>query len=142
MQKLTDRQRMVLDFIRGSIEQQGYPPTLREIGNHLGIKSTNGVNDHLRALERKGFLTREDMKSRTLRPVDMGPKSTRPRNAGGHQDDGDGTVEIAILGRVAAGQPLEAIEHQAEDTVRIDRMLINGARDVFGLRIQGDSMID
>ena len=49
----------------------GYPPTLREIGAHMGIRSTNGVNDHLRALERKGYLTREDMKSRALRPCDV-----------------------------------------------------------------------
>jgi len=135
MNKLTDRQRMVLECIRASIEQNGYPPTLREIGNHLGIKSTNGVNDHLRALERKGFLTREDMKSRTLRPVGMGPKSARPR-------DEDGMLEIPIIGRVAAGQPIEAIEHHAEETIKIDRMLVGGTRDVFGLRIQGESMIE
>jgi repressor LexA len=70
MNGLTDRQRMVLEYICGSIDERGYPPTLREIGNKLGIRSTNGVNDHLRALERKGFLTREDMKSRTLRPTE------------------------------------------------------------------------
>jgi SOS-response transcriptional repressor LexA len=69
MQKLTERQRAVLTFISASIDERGFPPTLREIGNHLGIRSTNGVNDHLRALERKGYLTREDMKSRTLRLV-------------------------------------------------------------------------
>src|ERR1700678_1241759 len=69
MQGLTARQQMVLDFIRQSISDRGYPPTLREIGARMGIRSTNGVNDHLRALERKGYLTREDMKSRALRPV-------------------------------------------------------------------------
>ena len=67
MQKLTARQKAVLEYISDSIHARGYPPTLREIGNHLGVRSTNGVNDHLRALERKGYLTREDMKSRTLR---------------------------------------------------------------------------
>ena len=61
MHKLTARQTAVLEYIAESIEARGYPPTLREIGNHLGIRSTNGVNDHLRALERKGYLTREDM---------------------------------------------------------------------------------
>src|SRR5258708_32735483 len=71
MQGLTDRQQQVLDFIRSSITDRGYPPTLREIGARMGIRSTNGVNDHLRALERKGDLTREDMKSRALRPVEM-----------------------------------------------------------------------
>src|SRR5689334_25402248 len=71
MQGLTDRQQQVLRYIRQSIHERGYPPTLREIGAHMGIRSTNGVNDHLRALERKGYLTREDMKSRALRPRDM-----------------------------------------------------------------------
>ena len=66
---LTDRQREVLDFISGSISKCGYPPTLREIGSHFGIRSTNGVNDHLRALEKKGYLQREDLKSRALRPL-------------------------------------------------------------------------
>src|SRR3954465_924184 len=66
---LTQRQQMVLDFIRQSITDRGYPPTLREIGARMGIRSTNGVNDHLRALERKGYLKREDMKSRALRPT-------------------------------------------------------------------------
>src|SRR5438477_7397126 len=71
MQGLTQRQQMVLDFIRQSIADRGYPPTLREIGARMGIRSTNGVNDHLRALERKGYLTREDMKSRALRPTNQ-----------------------------------------------------------------------
>src|ERR1700750_3102884 len=69
VQKLTQRQEMVLQYIQSSISQRGYPPTLREIGNFMGIRSTNGVNDHLRALERKGYLAREDMKSRALRPT-------------------------------------------------------------------------
>ena len=74
MQGLTKRQAQTLDFIRQSIEDRGYPPTLREIGEPMGIRSTNGVNDHLRALERKGYLTREDMKSRALRLVSREPE--------------------------------------------------------------------
>src|SRR5688572_18811756 len=66
---LTQRQAQTLEYIRQSIEERGYPPTLREIGEYMGIRSTNGVNDHLRALERKGYLRREDMKSRALRLV-------------------------------------------------------------------------
>src|SRR5688500_11160831 len=68
-QSLILRLHGVLDFVVESLHNRGYPPTRREIGNHLGLRSTNGVNDHLRALERKGYLTREDMKSRTLRPT-------------------------------------------------------------------------
>jgi repressor LexA len=136
MQKLTDRQKAVLDFIVESITDRGYPPTLREIGNHLGIKSTNGVNDHLRALERKGYLTREDMKSRTLRPT---PEVLRDMQTDvANETD---MIEIPIVGRVAAGLPIEAIE-QPEDTVRIDRMLVGVRGEVFGLRVTGDSMIE
>ncbi len=137
MQKLTDRQRAVLDFISVSITDRGYPPTLREIGNHLGIRSTNGVNDHLRALERKGYLTREDMKSRTLRLVH--PHNGAPSN--GNNGAPADMIDIPIVGRVAAGSLTEALEHR-EDTVRVDRMLIGRERDVFGLRVSGDSMVE
>ncbi|MEZ4326995.1 MAG: transcriptional repressor LexA [Polyangiales bacterium] len=186
MQKLTDRQRAVLEFISESISDRGFPPTLREIGNRLGIRSTNGVNDHLRALERKGYLTREDMKSRTLRLV----RSPDGHTLGDGEDEGDSDadtllhmasagpglhavggfggrtagpapapaaaaapapandarldddlLEIPIVGRVAAGLLAEAIQ-EPEDTVRIDRMLVGGNRDVFGLRIVGESMIE
>src|SRR3569623_3801753 len=66
---LTARQRENLEIITRSITTRGYPRTLREIGTHFGIRSTNGVNAHLRALEKKGYLQREDLKSRALRPV-------------------------------------------------------------------------
>src|SRR6185503_6149931 len=66
---LTERQEKILSFIKKSIQDQGYPPTIREIGEHFGIRSTNGVVDHLKALKRKGFLEQQDMKSRTLMPV-------------------------------------------------------------------------
>ena len=143
MQGLTQRQQMVLDFIRQSIQDRGYPPTLREIGARMGIRSTNGVNDHLRALERKGYLKREDMKSRALRPTDLGTMDlpgmrgdVTPANI-----DDLNTVEVKVLGRVAAGLPLLAEEHVV-DTVKIDRGLLKGGRELFGLKVHGDSMIE
>lgn len=141
---LTQRQQMVLDFIRESISQRGYPPTLREIGAKMGIRSTNGVNDHLRALERKGYLTREDMKSRALRPTNMSVQMPLPHtlnNVAQAAPANDDLVEIPIVGRVAAGQPLLAEEHVI-DTVRIDRGMLRGGREIFGLRVHGDSMIE
>jgi repressor LexA len=185
MQGLTKRQAQTLDFIRQSIEERGYPPTLREIGEFMGIRSTNGVNDHLRALERKGYLRREDMKSRALRLVHSGtpvtvqmpgaeatldsgaqgstgvqaaidPLHAGPVRAGampgglpsrgvpsspGAGFDDDNVIPINVLGRVAAGLPLFA-EQNVIDTVRVDRMLVRGGREVFGLRVQGDSMIE
>jgi repressor LexA len=140
MQGLTQRQQMVLDFIRESIHDRGYPPTLREIGARMGIRSTNGVNDHLRALERKGYLTREDMKSRALRPTGVAAISSSPDIVVEPANDVD-LVEVQVVGRVAAGLPLLAEEHLI-DTVRIDRTLVKGGRDVFGLKVHGDSMIE
>src|SRR5689334_4413585 len=122
MHKLTERQRAVLTYISSSIDERGYPPTLREIGNHLGIRSTNGVNDHLRALERKGYLTREDMKSRTLRLTRLAAESSP---ASSDLDDDEDMLEVPIIGAVAAGNLTEAIEAR-EDTVRVDRMLVGG----------------
>ncbi len=136
MQGLTKRQSQTLDFIRQSIEERGYPPTLREIGEFMGIRSTNGVNDHLRALERKGYLKREDMKSRALKLVN---DPARAATTGSPGDDS--LVGVEILGRVAAGLPMFA-EDNVIDTVRVDRMMVRGGRDVFGLRVAGDSMIE
>src|SRR3954469_21237836 len=137
MQGLTKRQEQTLDYIRKSIGERGYPPTLREIGEHMGIRSTNGVNDHLRALERKGYLRREDMKSRALKLVEA-PSAPQPVRAPLNEDD---IIDIPVLGRVAAGLPLLA-EENVVDTVRIDRMMIRGGRETFGLRVTGDSMIE
>jgi repressor LexA len=151
VQGLTQRQQMVLDFIRQSIADRGYPPTLREIGARMGIRSTNGVNDHLRALERKGYLTREDMKSRALRPTAHANSNNERENGNGdnvtslrpgndRMEDED-VIDVRVLGRVAAGLPLFAEEHVI-DTVRVDRGLLKGGREVFGLRVHGDSMIE
>jgi repressor LexA len=129
---LTDRQREILEFITQSITARGYPPTLREIGTHFGIRSTNGVNDHLRALEKKGYLQREDLKSRALRPV---MASGKPREAP------TDIVEVPLLGRVAAGVPLLAVEN-VNETVRVDRFFIGQTREVFALRVKGESMIE
>jgi repressor LexA len=127
---LTDRQKAVLDFISRSIERRGYPPTLREIGEQFGIRSTNGVNDHLKALEKKGYLEREELKSRALRPISLegaGPTGN--------------IVDVPLLGRVAAGEPILAIE-QAEDTVKVDRFFLGAHKEVFALKVKGDSMIE
>jgi repressor LexA len=136
MQGLTKRQAQTLDFIRQSIEQRGYPPTLREIGEYMGIRSTNGVNDHLRALERKGYLRREDMKSRALKLVDD-PALPLAKTRGETSE----LLDVPVVGRVAAGLPLLA-EENVIDTVKIDRALVRGGREVFGLRVTGDSMVD
>lgn len=146
---LTQRQREILEFISASIVERGFPPTLREIGEHFNIRSTNGVNDHLKALEKKGHLRREDLKSRAMRPVlpdgngELVPMRRAAMGTGDVQlvSDTDDMAEIPILGRVAAGQPILAVE-QATDTVKVDRVLVGNHREVFGLRIVGESMIE
>src|SRR6185369_10436705 len=90
---LTQRQREILDFIAASIAERGFPPTLREIGEHFSIRSTNGVNDHLKALEKKGHLRREDLKSRAMRPV---------------MPDGSGEL-VAFQARPRAGSNVQAL---------------------------------
>lgn len=94
MQGLTDRQAQVLNYIEETIREHGYAPTLREIGAFMGIRSTNGVNDHLRALERKGFLSREDMKSRTLRPI---KRAAPPLQESGPPSVPSGPIELGAV---------------------------------------------
>ncbi len=133
---LTKRQSQILDYITCSIDERGFPPTLREIGEFFGIRSTNGVNDHLKALEKKGFLKRDNLKSRAMRPVSR-PLKTEPAGI----ELGKDLREVPILGRVAAGEPLLAVE-AVEDTVKVDSFFLGGHLEVFGLRVVGDSMIE
>jgi repressor LexA len=148
MTGLTDRQLEVLRFIARQIDDAGYPPTIREIGEGLDIRSTNGVNDHLKALERKGYLTRDPSKSRALIPTQLArellgdgarPSNVVPFSRAAPRQAGR-LVEVPIVGRVAAGQPILAQE-RIEDTVQVDAFLLGTTKKVYGLRVQGDSMI-
>lgn len=156
MKDLTDRQRMILEYISTSIRERGYPPTLREIGKFMGIRSTNGVSDHLRALKRKGYLERTRLKSRALtltKPQGSEDKDATAPLPGSGIDGGaqilpfrrpvevSDTVDVPILGRVAAGQPILAVE-DARESVKIDRFFLGPNTEVFALRVTGDSMIE
>jgi len=145
---LTERQEKILAFIKKTILEQGYPPTIREIGEHFGIRSTNGVNDHLKALERKGYLLRGELKSRALSVIEGGKHGVpplRPRMA--QRSDvhavpdlpGD-VMEVPVVGKVAAGSPVLAQEN-VTDHIRIDSFLLgDSAKRVFALKVTGDSM--
>jgi repressor LexA len=138
MEEITDRQKEILTFIQKTTESRGFPPTIREIGEEMEIKSTNGVNDHLKALERKGYLTRGEQQSRSLVPT----KRARLVLGVGARKQDNSFIDIPLLGRVAAGAPILAHEN-VEDTVRIDSFLLGGSgKEVFALRIKGNSMID
>jgi repressor LexA len=120
--QLTARQREIYEFIREKIERRGYGPTVREIGEGFGIRSPNGVMCHLKALEKKGLIIREEHAARAIQLVDHRPAS------GG----------LPLLGTVAAGAPLPAI---ASDD-RIEYSDLFGGPGRFVLRVKGDSMIE
>lgn len=125
---LTDRQQAILDFIIENIKENGYPPTIAEIGLKFSIASTNGVNDHLQSLERKGYITRS--------PKARGIHVNRIAAQGLYQSD-VGTVPL--VGRVAAGYPILA-EENIESEVPVAGHLARGK--VFCLKVVGDSMIE
>src|SRR6266446_8491646 len=104
---LTDRQEKILAFIKKSIHDQGYPPTIREIGEHFGIRSTNGVNDHLKALERKGYLLRGELKSRALSVIEGGKPARFVRREVEPVPDADSgrIVEVPVVGKWRRARP-------------------------------------
>ena len=122
LDSLTERQREIYDFVRDKIVTRGYGPTVRDIGAHFGIRSPNGVMCHLKALEKKGLISREPGKSRAIQLTD--PPRMR--------------TELPLVGLVAAGSPVLA-EEQAET---IDFSPMFESDDHFCLRVKGDSMIE
>jgi repressor LexA len=140
MYKLTRRQRTVLEIIHAHCERNGRPPTIREIAEDLGVASPNGVNDHLKALESKGVLRREATKSRALL---ITPAGLRELGVSDETDSPpeDTMLQVRLLGRIAAGVPVESIVSDAP-TLRIDPALFVGqvGGGLFALRVQGESM--
>ena len=126
---LTPREREILDYIKNTIRNEGYAPSVRDICNALGMKSTSTVHTYLARLEEKGAIQKDAGKSRTLR-VDNGSAP------------GSSTVRVPILGKVAAGMPILAVENYDGyiDFPRpSSRMTSN---DLFALKVQGESMIE
>jgi repressor LexA len=122
---LTPRQREIYQFIRSKMQGRGYGPTVREIGQEFEIKSPNGVMCHLKALQKKGLIHREPNMSRAIQLLDDPTSAPHP---GG----------IKMLGRIAAGHPIEAIEQDEE----LGFEDWEGADDKFALRVTGNSMIE
>ena len=122
LDQLTTRQREVYEFIKDKIQNRGYGPTVREIGDHFEINSPNGVMCHLKALEKKGIISREPNMSRAIQLTDAG------------RDEG-----FPLVGQIAAGSLAEAIE-QAE-RLNLEE-LFPAKKNSFALRVRGDSMIE
>ena len=129
MSELTEKERQVLEYITDTIRREGFSPSVRDIGEALKIKSTSTVQSYIKRLEEKGVLKRESGKSRTLR-IDT------------YQRDSQRTVKVPILGKVAAGKPILAIENQ-EGYVDFPMPGVSrGYKDLFALRVAGESMIN
>lgn len=129
--RLTQRQQTVIETIRAWIRERGYPPTIRELGDKLGIKSLRGVTTHLDAIAKKGFLKREP-RARSIRLLDI-------------MEPFDQAVRIPVLGRIRAGEPLLAQEQVEGHVVVDERWLSSGSAgnsvSHFALKVQGDSMM-
>ncbi|WP_328857797.1 transcriptional repressor LexA [Williamsia herbipolensis] len=133
---LTPRQAKVLEVIRASVRERGYPPSIREIGDAVGLNSTSSVAHQLRTLERKGFLKRDANRPRAVNVQDADP------------GDGGGSDALSlptptfvpVLGRIAAGGPILA-EEAVEEVFPLPRELV-GDGALFLLRVVGESMID
>jgi repressor LexA len=122
---LTKRQREILDYLQDFIHQHGYAPSLEEIGRRFGLSSLATVHKHLTNLQEKGFIKRAWNRSRSVEMI--------PTNANGR------SVELPLLGYVAAGLPIEAIA--TSETIAVPEDLV-GRRDTYVLRVKGNSMID
>lgn len=125
VRELTSRQKELLDFLKDFVKEKGFPPTLREMASHFGLKGPKGPQKTLHILERKGFIHKIAGGSRAIEITGFSSNQTIP---------------VPVLGRVRAGEPILAIEN-IEGYINLDRSLIS-SKDVFLLRVQGDSMID
>jgi repressor LexA len=129
MREMTERQRDVLEFIKSFSSTHGVPPTVREIGTRFKV-TPRAAFDHLKALERKGELQRRVSAGRTSRSLTVTGSGGAP------------SYRLPILGRIAAGQPLLAVENREGDIEIAPASLPGRGEDLFALRVRGDSMID
>jgi len=137
---LTARQRRVLQVIRDSVERRGYPPSMREIGEAVGLTSTSSVAHQLASLERKGLLRRDPNRPRAVEVRDPQPSAApAPEDETGSGDARPAPSYVPVLGRIAAGGPILA-EQAVEDVFPLPRQLV-GDGTLFLLQVQGDSMV-
>lgn len=130
---LSERQQRILEFIRRFVAENSYPPSIREIGEGVGISSTSVVNYHLKALQRRGYIERDPAVSRGLKLV---------------EEEGNGGapgVRVPVLGLIAAGSPIpvpDAASVEEADTLELTADILDQTGPVYALEVRGDSMID
>lgn len=143
---LTPRQRRILEYIRVTVDARGYPPSIREMGEAVGLASSSSVSHQLRVLERKGFLRRDPHRPRALEvmlPEQEAPSDdigTSALDETGLGDAFPNAVRVPVLGRIAAGAPILA-EEQIDHVMPLPKELV-GDGVVFSLEVRGDSMVD
>jgi repressor LexA len=134
--ELSERQRRILEFLAEYIEENGYPPSIREIGAAVGITSTSVVSYNLRRMEESGYISREPEVSRGL-------KLSSATHGGLVQP---GVVQVPLLGRIVAGEPLPVpatdFRLMGDETIELTRDILGDPDGLYALQVQGDSMID
>lgn len=128
---ITDKQLMILNFIKKETAEKGYPPSVREICQAVGLKSTSTVHGHLERLEKKGYIRRDPTKPRAIEVLYRDDNPV-------HESE---VISVPILGKVAAGMPILAFENK-ENRFPIPAEYFKNKNDIFMLQIQGDSMIE
>ncbi|SEN29812.1 transcriptional repressor LexA [Lihuaxuella thermophila] len=132
MSKLSPRQQSILEYIQKEVEEKGYPPSVREIGEAVGLASSSTVHGHLARLEKKGYIRRDPTKPRAIEILKRGDLPPKNRVE---------TVMVPLVGKVTAGEPITAVEN-IEDYYPLPRRLVGDEQKVFLLSVQGDSMIN
>jgi len=128
MSKISERRRKILEFIKDEVDAKGYPPSVREIGEAVGLRSSSTVHGHLTRLEELGYIRRDPSKPRAIEVLE---DDNAPRAR---------AFEVPVLGRVTAGAPILAVEN-IEEYLPVPKDFIDH-EDVFILRVKGDSMIE
>ena len=131
MEKLTGKQKFILDILKKMIAKNGYPPTVREIGEEAHLSSPATIHFHLKQLEEKGYIKKDDNKNRTLEI--LVPNEYLETN--------DKIVDVPLLGKVTAGSPIEAIE-MPDEYFSLPANLISTKEETFTLKVSGESMIN
>lgn len=132
MTKLSKRQQDILDFIKGEVRKKGYPPSVREIGEAVGLASSSTVHGHLARLESKGLIRRDPTKPRAIEILEVDESTTIPKS---------NVVNVPVVGKVTAGLPITAIEN-VEEYFPLPERLAPADEQVFMLEIMGNSMIE
>jgi repressor LexA len=132
MTKISKRQQDILDFIKGEVKKKGYPPSVREIGEAVGLASSSTVHGHLARLESKGLIRRDPTKPRAIEILELDESVSIPRSK---------VVNVPVVGKVTAGLPITAIEN-VEEYFPLPESFAPADEQVFMLEIMGESMIE